>query len=146
MSLAAPGRSRPSDADLAALSGGWSPSAWLGAPAPGGLALPSAQPTDAFMYAPRGVHLDADRLVVADTGNHRVLIWNEVPAEDGVELRALVEEHQRRTGSVLAGRMLADWARSLMEFRQLVPVAAISVPAPAPEQLPEKEAKTVNQA
>jgi hypothetical protein len=83
MSLAAPGRSRPSDADLAALSGGWSPSAWLGAPAPGGLALPSAQPTDAFMYAPRGVHLDADRLVVADTGNHRVLIWNEVPAEDG---------------------------------------------------------------
>jgi len=74
------------------------------------------------------------------------VVAREVPAEDGVELRALVEEHQRRTGSVLAGRMLADWARSLMEFRQLVPVAAISVPAPAPEQLPEKEAKTVNQA
>jgi glutamate synthase (ferredoxin) len=74
------------------------------------------------------------------------VVAREVPAEDGVELRALVEEHQRRTGSVLAGRMLADWARSLKEFRQLVPVAAISVPAPAPEQLPEKEPKTVNQA
>ena len=74
------------------------------------------------------------------------VVAREVPAEDGVELRALVEEHQRRTGSVLAGRMLADWARSLKEFRQLVPVAAISVPAPSPEQLPEKEAKIVNQA
>ena len=74
------------------------------------------------------------------------VVAREVPAEDGVELRALVEEHQRRTGSVLAGRMLADWARSLKEFRQLVPVAAISVPAPAPEQLPENEAKIVKQA
>jgi glutamate synthase (NADPH/NADH) large chain len=74
------------------------------------------------------------------------VVAREVPAEDRVELRALVEEHQRRTGSVLAGRMLADWARSLKEFRQLVPVAAISVPGPAPEHLPEKEPKTVNQA
>ena len=28
------------------------------------------------MYAPRGVWLDDERLIVCDSGNHRVLIWN----------------------------------------------------------------------
>jgi len=28
------------------------------------------------MYAPRGVWTDGERVVVADTGNHRVLIWH----------------------------------------------------------------------
>jgi hypothetical protein len=68
------------------LTGGWQPRTWLGAPAPGGLALPSAQPTAAWLYAPRGVHLGVykghDVLVAADTGNHRVLIWHEVPERD----------------------------------------------------------------
>ena len=32
------------------LSGGWHPHLWLGAPAPGGLALPAAQPSMAWMY------------------------------------------------------------------------------------------------
>lgn len=58
------------------------PVRWLGAPAPGGLALPSAQPTAAQLYAPRGVWLDDERLVACDSGNHRVLIWNGVPEED----------------------------------------------------------------
>jgi hypothetical protein len=48
---------------------------WLGAPALGGLMLPDASPTATHMYAPRGVWLDGERLVVCDTGNHRVLIW-----------------------------------------------------------------------
>lgn len=47
----------------------------MGAPAAGGLTLPAAMPTANQMYAPRGVWLDDDRLIVADTGNHRVLIW-----------------------------------------------------------------------
>ncbi|OJY53272.1 NHL repeat-containing protein [Pseudonocardia sp. 73-21] len=64
------------------LSGGWAPSVWLGAPAPGGLALPPANPTMAWMYSPRGVYLDDDHLVAADSGNHRVLIWHGVPTED----------------------------------------------------------------
>jgi len=82
------------------LSGGWAPLTWLGAPAPGGLALPSAQPTASWLYAPRGVYLGPagghaasqpgqrtgqrgpDVLVVADTGNHRVLIWHEIPERD----------------------------------------------------------------
>ena len=62
-------------------AGGWRPQTWLGAPAPGGLALPSAQPTPAWLYAPRGVYL-GDVLVVADTGNHRVLIWHQPPERD----------------------------------------------------------------
>ncbi|MDA8185712.1 MAG: NHL repeat-containing protein [Actinomycetota bacterium] len=55
------------------------PIVWLGAKAPGGLALPSATPSADHLYAPRGVWLDDERLVVADTGNHRILIWHGVP-------------------------------------------------------------------
>lgn len=61
---------------------GWRAACWLGAPAPGGLALPSATPAADALYAPRGVWLDDDRLIVADTGNHRVLIWHGQPADD----------------------------------------------------------------
>ncbi|GAB4436811.1 MAG: NHL repeat-containing protein [Chloroflexi bacterium OHK40] len=55
----------------------------LGAESPGGLALPAARPTPAQLYAPRGVFLDDERLIVADSGNHRVLIWHGLPASDG---------------------------------------------------------------
>lgn len=58
------------------------PQVWLGAPAPGGLALPAAAPTSAQLYAPRGVWLDDERLIVCDSGNHRVLIWQGVPVAD----------------------------------------------------------------
>lgn len=51
------------------------PERWLGGPAPGGLALPPAYPNRVHLYAPRGVYGDDDVLVVADSGNHRVLIW-----------------------------------------------------------------------
>lgn len=64
------------------VAGGWAPETWVGAPAPGGLALPAAQPTMAWVYSPRGVYLDDERLIVADSGNHRVLIWHEVPTTD----------------------------------------------------------------
>ncbi len=55
----------------------------LGAAAPGGLALPDASPTRSHMYSPRGVWTDGRRVVVADTGNHRVLIWHGFPEHDG---------------------------------------------------------------
>jgi hypothetical protein len=58
------------------------PVRWLGAPAPGGLALPAATATPTNLYAPRGVYLDHERLIVVDTGNHRVLIWHGLPATD----------------------------------------------------------------
>jgi hypothetical protein len=74
-----PGGDSATGADL---SGGWAPQVWLGAPAPGGLALPAATPTMAWMYSPRGVFIDERHLVVADSGNHRVLIWHELPTTD----------------------------------------------------------------
>jgi hypothetical protein len=55
----------------------------LGADSPGGLSLPSASPTRSQMYAPRGVFLNEDWLVVADSGNHRILLWRGLPTEDG---------------------------------------------------------------
>ncbi len=55
----------------------------LGAPSPGRLALPSAQISQTNLYAPRGVWLDGSRLLVCDTGHHRVLIWEHLPDEDG---------------------------------------------------------------
>ncbi|AQA05255.1 hypothetical protein BVC93_25880 [Mycobacterium sp. MS1601] len=67
---------------LVDVSGGWAPEVWLGAPAPGGLALPPASPTMAWMYSPRGVFLDDHHVVVADSGNHRVLVWHGIPSDD----------------------------------------------------------------
>ncbi len=69
-------------AQPADVAGGWAPECWLGAPAPGGLALPAARPTLSWLYGPRGVCLDSDHLVVADSGNHRVLVWHGVPQRD----------------------------------------------------------------
>ena len=58
------------------------PSTWLGAASDFGLSLPAANPTDSQFYAPRGVFLNDDYLVVADSGNHRILIWRGVPTSD----------------------------------------------------------------
>ena len=55
----------------------------LGAAAPGGLALPSGTPTRSQLYAPRGVFLNESVLAVADSGNHRILLWHGLPDEDG---------------------------------------------------------------
>ena len=53
------------------------PRTWLGAEAVGGLTLPAAMPTAGQLYAPRGVWMDDAIVAVADTGNHRVLIWHD---------------------------------------------------------------------
>jgi hypothetical protein len=55
----------------------------LGAESPFGLALPSGTPTASQLYAPRGVFLNDDWLVAADTGNHRILLWRGLPEHDG---------------------------------------------------------------
>ncbi len=57
----------------------------LGGASPGGLALPSADPTPSTMYAPRGVWTDGQRVIACDTGNHRVLIWRTMPDVDGAD-------------------------------------------------------------
>jgi len=63
--------------------GDWSPEVVLGAGSSGGLRLPDASPTDATLYAPRGVWLDDERLIACDTGNHRLLLWHGWPGHDG---------------------------------------------------------------
>ena len=70
------------------------------------------------------------------------VVAREVPAEDAGELRALIEEHHRRTGSVRAAALLADWEGSLNAFRQIVPatVTPAAEPAPAPAQEAPKTA------
>lgn len=42
-------------------------------------------PSRSSLRLPRGVHLDEDRLIIADTGNNRVLIFNLVPQSNGTE-------------------------------------------------------------
>jgi glutamate synthase domain-containing protein 3 len=64
------------------------------------------------------------------------VIAREVPEENEAELRALVEEHHRRTGSTRAAAMLKDWTVALAGFRQVVPVARVQAPA-APEPVAE---------
>ena len=59
------------------------PLRWLGGPSSFGLLLPDAAPTPSTMYAPRGICLTEDAVVVADTGNHRILVWHEaLPGAD----------------------------------------------------------------
>jgi len=74
--------------------------------------------------------------------NSDSVVAREVPAEDADELRNLVAEHLRRTGSPLAQAMLAEWDRALKTFRQMVPVAAMqaqAAPEPAPAETRESE-------
>lgn len=85
--------------------GGWRPRAVLGATSAGGLLLPAADPTPGQLYAPRGVHVDAARVVVADTGNHRVLLFAGHPDEDGAEADVVLGQADAVTeGAQAAGR------------------------------------------
>lgn len=75
----------PHDPQARPTDGGARPRVRLGAASPGGLGLPDAAPSACQLYAPRGVHLSGGALVVADTGNHRVLIWHRLPTSDGAD-------------------------------------------------------------
>jgi glutamate synthase domain-containing protein 2/glutamate synthase domain-containing protein 3 len=75
--------------------------------------------------------------------NSDSVVAREVPPEDADELRALVEEHHRRTGSRKAGTLLANWDQALGRFRQIVPVTAVTAEvAAAPERVSEEAPKT----
>ncbi|GAB2773185.1 NHL repeat-containing protein [Nocardioides salsibiostraticola] len=83
--------------------GGWRPRAVLGAESPGGLLLPPAMPTAAHMYAPRAVWTDGERIICADTGNHRVLIWNQVPTTSGVSADVVLGQTDSHSEGPAAG-------------------------------------------
>ena len=61
------------------LPGGWAPQCGWVRPHPAVWRCPPAQPSMAWMYSPRGVFIGDSHLVVADSGNHRVLIWHGMP-------------------------------------------------------------------
>jgi len=106
---------------------GWN----AGAGMTGGVAYVARRAQGAY-FEPGWRQLNADSVVA-----------REVPSEDADELRSLVEEHHRRTGSVLAAEMLADWEQAIARFRQIVPVAATPVAeAPAAQEAPEESPKT----
>ncbi len=67
------------------------------------------------------------------------VVAREVPQEDAAELRALIEEHRSRTGSMLAAAILEDWDRWLARFRQLVPLATTQPPPPMQPAVPQRE-------
>ena len=73
------------------------------------------------------------------------VVARAVPPEDEPELRRLVEEHHRRTGSARAAAMLAGWAGAMSEFRQIVPVAVAHPDAlsgtPPTQEVPRTEAR-----
>ncbi|HEV2140811.1 MAG TPA: glutamate synthase subunit alpha, partial [Candidatus Dormibacteraeota bacterium] len=62
----------------------------------------------------------------------------DVPTEDAEELRSLIEEHHRQTGSQKAAGMLANWEQSLRRFRQIVPLAPPQA-QPIAEPIEEEE-------
>jgi glutamate synthase domain-containing protein 3 len=67
------------------------------------------------------------------------VVARPVPGEDLSELRFLVEEHVRRTGSVRGREILADWEGASRSFQQIVPIAALTT-APADAESPSQEA------
>jgi len=71
------------------------------------------------------------------------VVAREVPSEDAAELRALIEEHHRRTHSTVAAEMLGRWEEALERFRQIVPVASTApAAAAAPEEAAAQAPKT----
>ncbi len=54
----------------------------IGASSEFSLQVPDAKASPYTLYGPRGVFLKDNTLIVADTGNHRVLIWKDLPKQN----------------------------------------------------------------
>jgi NHL repeat len=61
-------------------------------------------PGAATMSGPAGVALDGARLIVADTENHRVLLWNRVPTTTGAPADIVLGQQDFRTTRPNRGR------------------------------------------
>jgi glutamate synthase (NADPH/NADH) large chain/glutamate synthase (ferredoxin) len=53
--------------------------------------------------------------------NRASVSFEEIDDADAIELRSLVAEHEQRTGSTVAARLLADWEGSLSRFVKVMP-------------------------
>jgi glutamate synthase domain-containing protein 3 len=47
--------------------------------------------------------------------------FDEITADDALELHALIEEHHLRTRSAVAARVLGDWEAHLARFVKVMP-------------------------
>ena len=56
-----------------------------------------------------------------DRCNTELVGFDPIEAGDAETIRALVAEHRERTGSAVAGRLLADWEASLTRFVKVMP-------------------------
>lgn len=65
--------------------------------------LPDAHPTASTLYAPRGVWVDDTHVVVADTGNHRVLLWHGHPTADGAPADVVLGQPDAHTEGPASG-------------------------------------------
>lgn len=64
---------------------------------------------------------DADQQLVGNCNPEMVALESVQTADDVVELRTMIEDHARHTGSALAQRILNDWAHALAHFVRVVP-------------------------
>lgn len=56
-------------------------------------------PTAGTLSGPSGVWTDGQRLIVADTNNHRVLIWNSIPTTNGAVASLVIGQQNFTTAS-----------------------------------------------
>jgi glutamate synthase (NADPH/NADH) large chain len=69
----------------------------------------------AFVYKLRGDRINAEALAAGE------LHLLELDSENEAIVKALVEQHQSQTGSLLAARMLDDWQHTARDFTLILP-------------------------
>ena len=65
--------------------------------------IPPAKASPKSMYGPRGVFYDGNVLAVADTGNHRVLLWFSLPKKNHAEADVVLGQRDFLSDSPNAG-------------------------------------------
>ena len=65
--------------------------------------------------------LDPDDALLANCNMEMVLL-ERVEPEESEELRRLIENHRRYTGSEVAERILEDWEATLPKFTKVLPI------------------------
>jgi glutamate synthase domain-containing protein 3 len=80
--------------------------------------------------------LDAEEALPGRCNTELVTLDAELSAREQAWLRDVVERHHELTGSAVAQRLLADWDRTLGQFRRVVPHGLASGAVALPEVRP----------
>ena len=75
---------------------------------PSGTAFVEGEPSERALALPAGVFTDGMRLVVADSGNHRVLVWNTLPTANHAAADVVLGQPAFDVGLQNAGAADAD--------------------------------------